>query len=470
MSNYLNAHAALENAHSLAAALGIETERAEDLLTASALVTVDSEPSNVFLGEQVSSLLVRTLRSAGTEVPRRDAAVEIVIGEIEPRSAAPTIWVSADSDSAWIGRHRPDLPGARHVHPAGLLVVACYAAAAALRLVIGADLPLPSQDPLVLDLASLGLKHVLISRPIDIGHAYLAGAGAIGNGFLWALRWFDIRGQLNIVDFDIVKAGNLNRQLWFLEDDITLPKTERLAARAQPSFRNLRLIPRVGRLQDLPEKKTNPRWLRRLIVGVDSRLVRRSLQSEMPREVFDASTTDIREIVLHFNHQPTSQACLGCIYPVDDSEVGRMRDVAEALGVSVDDVREGVISPAAAKIILDRYPDRGLTMPALEGEAYDSLFKALCAKAALRTDGNKQVFAPFAFVSALAGTLLAIETVRRIAGETPTFNLWKISPWLPFIPKLQRQISASPECSVCGQPIFHDIVQQLWQNEVAAEH
>ena len=56
MSNhFLNAEAVLENAHSLAAALGIDTEHAEELLKAYALVTVnESEPLNAFLGEQVS--------------------------------------------------------------------------------------------------------------------------------------------------------------------------------------------------------------------------------------------------------------------------------------------------------------------------------------------------------------------------------------------------------------------------------
>ncbi len=464
MSNhFLNAEAVLENAHSLAAALGIDTEHAEELLKAPALVTVDeSEPLNAFLGEQVSKLLARTLQSAGTDVDPRNPAVEIIIGQIPPRSRAPTIWVSSDGDAACISTQRPNLPGVRKVHPAVLIVVGCYTAAAALRLVIGDNLPLPNRDPLILDLRALGVTPAVISHQADLGHTYLAGAGAIGNGYLWALRWFDVRGQLDIVDFDIVKAGNLNRQLWFLENDVTLSKAERLAAVAQPSFPHLKLVARVDRLQDLPEKKVNARWLRRLIVGVDSRQARRSLQSEIPGEVFDASTTDIQEIVLHFNRQPTSQACLGCIYPPDEREAARTRDVARALGVTIEDVREGVITPTAAKIILARYPDRGLTEAMLEGEAYDSLFKALCAKAALRTEGNRQVFAPFAFVSALAGALLAIETVRRLAGDGATFNLWKISPWLPFIPRLQRQIRADPQCPVCGETVFRDIAGQLW--------
>jgi hypothetical protein len=466
MSNYrLNSQAVQENAHSLAAALGIDTEHAEQLLKAGALVTADeSEPLCVRLGGHVSELLVRTLQSAGADVDPKDATVEVVIGQVAPRSAAPRIWVSADGDAACIGRQRPNSPGVRPVHPAVLIVVACYTAAAVLRLAIGDRLPLPSRDPLVLDLQALGVTADLISRRIDLGRAYLAGAGAVGNGYLWALRWFDVHGQLDIVDFDVVKAGNLNRQLWFLETDVNLPKAKRLAARAQPSFPHLRLVPRVGRLQDLPEKRTDPRWLRRLVVGVDSRRARRSLQSEIPGEVFDASTTDIREIILHFNKQPSSRACLGCIYLPDESEAGRMRDIAGALGVTIEDVQNGVINPTAAKTILARYPDRGLTAATLEGEAYESLFKALCAKAALRTEGDRQVFAPFAFVSVLAGVLLAIETVRRVAGEAPPFNYWRISPWLPFTPKLQRQIPPSPACPVCGEPLFRKFAQQLWES------
>jgi len=211
MSNhFLNAQAVQENAHSLAAALGIDTEHAEELLKAHAPITLDeSEPLNVFLSEQVSKLLARTLQSAGTDADPQKAAVEILIGQIPPRSTAPTLWVSSDGDAACISRRRPNLLGVHKIHLAVLIVIACYSAAAALRLVIGDSLPFPNRDPLILDIRALGVTPAVISHQIDLCQTYLAGAGAIGNGYLWALRWFDVRGQLDIVDFDIVKAGNL---------------------------------------------------------------------------------------------------------------------------------------------------------------------------------------------------------------------------------------------------------------------
>jgi hypothetical protein len=98
----------------------------------------------------------------------------------------------------------------------------------------------------------------------------------------------------------------------------------------------------------------------------------------------------------------------------------------------------------------------------LVGEAYDSLFKSLCAQAALHSADQQQVFAPFAFVSALAVALLAIETVRRAGGETVVYNFWRVSPWEPFDVRLQRQIPASPSCEVCGDPLIRQVAADVW--------
>lgn len=463
-TSHLNSNAIRENSQTLAAALGIDLDEAEEILEADVLVTADpSDTVAMFLADQISQLLVRTIRSAGAERTTVGVSAEIVIGRASPRSGAPKIWVSGNAQMAFISRQGQASAGIEAMHSALLLITACYAVSVVMRVLFDDRLTLPTADPLVLDLQSLGLSPTVLEKQIDLGRTYLAGAGAIGNGYLWGLRWFNVRGQLDIVDFDIVKSGNLNRQVWFHESDIGKPKANQLALSAQSSFPELTLVPRRDRLQDLPEKKTDPRWLRRLVVGVDSRLARRALQDELPEQVFDASTTDIREIVLHFNQQGTGKACLGCVYPPDQLEAGRARDIAAALGITIEEVCEGVISAHAAKVIRARYPDRGLTLEGLEGEAYDSLFKALCAKAALRTDGGRQIFSPFAFVSVLAGVMLAIETVRRLSGYQPDYNLWKISPWSPFIPRLRRQIPANPVCVVCGEPWRQQIAAQVWK-------
>lgn len=458
----INSDALRENALSLAAALGIELEHAAELLDAHVMVTYDTcDRSAVFIAGEARGLLGRTLQHID-EVVSAEIAVELVIGDALARSTGEILWLSIDSDKAVIGRERRKPEKKRRLHPAALFVTACYAAAAVVRAVIGVGMPLPRREQLVLNLDALGISEMLTGSTIDLGHAHLAGAGAIGTGFLWAMQWFAVRGTLEIVDFDWVKSGNLNRQLWYGPADIGHRKAERLAALAQGSFPELVLKPRVAQLQDLPDKHADPQWLRRLITAVDSRVARRTLQSELPCEVFDASTTDIREIVVHTNREPAHLACMGCIYPRNAQEDTRASSIAHALGVTVEDVRRGMIEPAAARLIIARYPNRGLTEELLVGEAYDSLFKSLCAQAALRSADQQQVFAPFAFVSALAGALLAIETVRRIAGEAASYNYWRVSPWEPFDTRLRRQIPANPSCEVCGDPVIRKIASEVW--------
>jgi hypothetical protein len=45
------------------------------------------------------------------------------------------------------------------------------------------------------------------------------------------------------------------------------------------------------------------------------RRARRSIQADMPLEIFDASTTDVTAVAAHHHRQPTGYACLSCIYP-----------------------------------------------------------------------------------------------------------------------------------------------------------
>lgn len=458
----INPDAVKENALSLAAALGIELEEAAELLNAHVMVTHDAgDSSAAFIAAETRGLLSRTLEFVD-EGASPAVSVELVIGQAPARSTGTLIWLSVDSHKAVLGRdHWKGVPGAPP-HPAALFVTACYAAAAVVRAVIGDGVPLPRREQIVLNFDALGISEAVGNRTVDLGHAYLAGAGAIGTAFLWVLRWFAVRGSLDIVDFDWVKSRNLNRQLWYRAPDIGHRKAERLAALAQGSFPELILKPRVAQLQDLLDKHGDPQWLRRLIVAVDSRAARRTLQSELPGEVFDASTTDVREIIVHANREPLSMACMGCIYPRNAQEDTRALSVAAALGVTVDDVRRGIIEPGAARLIIARYPDRGLSEESLIGEAYDSLFKSLCAQAALRSPDQQQVFAPFAFVSALAGALLAIETIRRVGGEAASYNFWRISPWEPFDVRLRREIPANPSCEVCADPMVRQIAAKIW--------
>lgn len=453
-----------QNAATLAAALGLTETRAAQLLDLSVVVTVDpADATALAVATDVVDLLGRTVREATREMSAGLIAAELVIGAAAPRTAARPVYLQVDAHGA---RLTQDAPAAADscapAHRVLCAYLACYACAALLDRAVEAELPFGLPAVFELPFSALGLDLGGLDQPVELGYAYLAGAGAIGNGLLWAGRHLDLRGRLEIADDDHVDSGNLNRQVWFHEGDIEAGKAERLAQHAQPFFPNLTLVPRPDRLQALHERSNGP-WLRRLIVAVDSRRARRELQNECPGEVFDASTTDIREVVIHYHRQPTDFACLSCIYEPDSEEFSRESHIAEHLGVSLDEVRSERVSAASAATIHMRFPH--LAPESLVGLAYDSLFRTLCGEGSLQAVTQREETAPFAFVSCLAGVLLALELVRRLGrpGSERDFNYWRISAWHSPLARRRRLRARQPHCAFCSNPTLREINASLWR-------
>ena len=459
----LTVEARRENAAALASALGISLDEAAHALDLRIAVTADPRDAVACaVAEEVISLLSRTVQDVSSEVADAVITAELIIGCTAPRTSALPVYLAIDADQFSISRERHATQTSARIPALFRLLSACYASGVTLYHALGGSLPFTIPDPLTVEFRQLGVNLADLKHPIDIGRTYLAGAGAIGNGFLWAARHLQLRGQLDVVDDDDVSSGNLNRQIWFDKTDITLPKTERLVAHAQPHFPHLTLKPRTSRLQGLPERSDGGSWLRRLIVAVDSRRARRALQNEFPHEVFDASTTDIREVVLHHQVQPTQNACMSCIYEPDAEESTREQHIADHLGVTLEDVRSERVSPAAAATIAERYPQ--LAQRELVGIAYDTLFKNLCAEGELKTLEGKRVIAPFAFVSVLAGTMLALELVRRLSAGAISHddNYWRISPWHPPLARRRILRPRQPGCLFCADPLLSKANRSLW--------
>lgn len=386
----------------------------------------------------------------------------MVIGDVQPLGLAPAVFARLTPDGCCFSPQPTAVHSASPAHRTLTVVAACYGAGVAIHRAVGEGIPNPPPDRLEIRYDDILPDRGVLEEAVNLGETHLAGAGAIGNGFLWAARHVDLRGKLIVCDDDVVSSGNLQRQVWFDEDDIDDPKSPTLCQKAQPHIPGCELKPEPERLQDLPNR--SGAWLKRLIVAVDSRRARRELQNELPAEVFDASTTDIREVVVHYNDALSGLACLGCLYRADEKEASQDQVIAEHLGVTVDDVRASRISPAAAVAIARKHPH--IDSVSIEGQAYDSLYKALCATGKLHTVVGKQVVAPFAFVSVLAGTLLLFDVMTRLArpGLTRT-NEWHVSPWRePFSQgRLTRMRYVVCEC--CGKPILRSLRSRLWTSE-----
>lgn len=331
-----------------------------------------------------------------------------------------------------------------------------------MKFLVGEALPVPAGGSLTVHAADVFGDSFDANERFDIGTTWLAGAGAIGNAFVFALSLVNPQGVLHIADPDRVDGGNLGRCICFCDDDLRHNKAERLVEWAGPRMPSVKLIPHSKELAKVPER-TDGAWLQRMVVAVDSRLARRNLQNELPGEVFDASTTDIREFALHFNRQPLKgSACLSCIYFNDAAEDAHAIHVAEALGVDLEDVRQRFVSANAAAKIAAKYPH--VTVEEISGLAYDTLFKQMCGEGRLVASEDRQVFAPFAFVSVLAGVFLAIEFKRRLTNSASenTYNYWKVSPWSAPVSRGKRMRHARPACQHCSDPVLGKLGPALW--------
>jgi hypothetical protein len=446
--------AAQQNAMMLASLLGVDEADAGERLRRTVLVTAEPGWKSSWASE-VADLLGRTVE-VGFEQNGIAPDLELLIGAVAPRTAARHLFVDLGATGAAVSM---DAAGRFDGEPHGLYAAAaaCAAAAAAVHAVINNSALPQVRLPLRLDYAQLGVPEVALDRAIELRHSVMAGAGAVAHGFLRAARHLDVQGELAIVDAKVVQGGVLNRCMYLQEKDVGVDKAVVLAERARADFPRLRLRPHVTDFKSYVRELGRPPET--VFVTVDSRHVRRSIQLEVPRRIIDASTTDVRGVVIHSNVLPTGQACLACIYRHVPEEHARERSIAAGLGVDLADLQGGLITEEVALRIVKTHPS--INPKAIIGIAFDSLFRQLCAEQALATPEGRQVLAPFAFVSVWAGVLMAVEMLRSFAGITTT-NYWSIDPWNLPIARGRTLRPRHPECQFCSKPEYEPVVRELW--------
>lgn len=446
--------AAQQNALMLASLLGISECEASERLRRTVLVTAEAGWKSSWASE-VGELLGRTVDvtfEPGGDVPD----LELVVGTVRRRTGANHLFADLGAAGAAISI---EPTGGFNGEPHGLhaAAAACAAAAAATHVVIN-DPALPAiRLPRHLDYRQLGIPPGALSRPVELRDTVMAGAGAVAHGFLRAARHLNIRGELAVVDPKVVQGGILNRCMYLHESDVGRDKAVVLSERAQSGFADLCLRPHVTDLKGFVRHLGHPP--ENVFVTVDSRHVRRSIQLEVPHRIVDASTTDVRGVVVHSNLLPTEHACLACVYRHVPEEHARERSIAQGLGVDLADVRGGLITDEVARRIVKTH--RSIDPAAITGIAFDSLFRQLCSEQALATPEGRQVLAPFAFVSAWAGVLMTVEMLRLFTGAADT-NYWSVDPWNLPIARSRMLRPRHPECQFCSKPEYEPIIRELW--------
>lgn len=460
-----------ENAKLLASILGVADDEAAGHLQHAVQITWEPHDlAGSLLGGFVAQMLRRTFHSVGTPVaPDPGARCELLINSAPARCAVGRqIHAHLHAKGLSVGRV-PTRTGAESSAPPPVLALlsACFASAAVADAALGLPAGWFAPAGISLDFAEWpGVPIENFNRRVELGACQMVGAGAVGNALALALRYLPLTGQLTVIDPKSVSEGILNRCLCFDDCDLNEPKATRLASWITTHCPGLVAQPFHGTLQQ--HRAQRPGEIECLIVGVDSRRARRGLQEELPHEVFDASTTGVEEVVFHYNRQVTGGACLACVYAQTKQESAFERHVAETLGVTFEDIQSYLITPEAASRIVAVYPS--LKVEQLVGRAYDSVFREMCATQNLRTSEERQVLAPFAFVSQLAGTVAAIELFLRRANKerSASFNYWRVNPWRGINVDLQQDLLPRSDCSACASPQYQALARRLWSPAATA--
>lgn len=422
MSDAIGDEVALQNALMLARLLGEDApDQAIALLGVAIEIAYDHDHVEQRLfAQELQAQLRRTITTV------RLNARNIPCVEVGVQGGASLCWVSLSRTRTTISSSPPLVEAFEAPDGPTRIIGASYACAFVVARVVNHPEQLSTPDPLVVERSSLPSLNA--ARPVDVGECWLLGAGAVGCAVLWALRDLPVSGRLHVVDPKRVTAGNLNRQILFNESDVNHWKADTAVARAKALLPTLELVPHIKTFQAAFAGQP----VARVLVGLDSREVRQEVQRELPAEVFDASTTGALEVLFHYNHVSEQRACLECVYPTRADKLAQSRHVAEGLGLTLDEVQAPFITIEVAEKLAANFLH--LAADELVGRAISSVYRENCAAAVLRTPGGEQFLAPFAFVSILAGSLLAMHLVSRLQGIAAPYNLWPVSAWAPPFP------------------------------------
>jgi hypothetical protein len=291
-----------------------------------------------------------------------------------------------------------------------------------------------------------------VESDLDLTGTVLAGVGAVGTAWvhtIWAVP--GLRGTVELVDDDRegVATTNLNRCPLFGADSLGQPKAKEAARICADG--TIAWKPRRGRFQDSPGHPTL------LISAVDTNRAREALQQQYVPRILSASTSDVRAEVLRIG-PPGIGACLRCYNP------------PEAL-IADDDLRQRAL--AAGSAALDALAaEVGVERTDVERE----LNRSRCSEVGDRLLTVLRRDHPLAeprfavgFTSALAGTLLAAETVKVLMN----------APMMPRDPQCNnvtfqflkpqstvneaRRLHAEPGCPACSST---NAATAVWQDRV----
>ena len=387
------------------------------------------------------------------------------------KAKAHTWYVGSDNWFTKLSKTAPVGSGSS-VNPLGAGAAACIAVANIFRAVFAKELADAAMDSelatSLLDLrpAVAGSANPALTS-VKLEDVHLVGAGAIGNGALWALSRMPCEGTLHVVDHECVSDSNLQRYVMLTNED----KTKQKAALAKEwlalTSPRLTVIPQVKEWAAHVEAIEGHK-VETVLSAVDSANARIQIQASLPRVIYNAWTQRGEAgVSRHFFLEDA--ACLACLYLPKGQAPNEDLVISRALRLGEDDatVREVRLrlhlSQPTERAFLERIARAAGVevekLAAFENRPLRELYvEGVCGgrvmefhQAALQVKAE----VPMGFQSALAGILLAAELARpaRLAHTVTQIDLLGSFPDLPGIPKSK---TLSPRC-LCVDEDFIEV-------------
>jgi len=395
-------------------------------------------------------------------------ALELIFGTHRQTNAQNSLYASCSDWQVVISDGASRVNPSEAWNPVLALVTACYAAARATSVLLGNVISASEMlEPFsILDFKA-GRTEFDWSRTVETGDVHLAGVGAVGTAFLFALAAHgEMKGAFRLIDEDCVEPRNLENYSLFGEEHLGKKKTAEAKILLEQLDLPAHFVSVPQKLQDHVNQQTilEPGFkIEKLVSAPDRRDTRRQFQGLLPRQVWDASTGP-NDVVLHHNEFNPDLACLACIYNVVPDEDVHLRHVADVLNLPLERVRAGQqITANDAQRIRERYPQ--LANAELIGRAYDSVFKELCSSGQLRIE-DEVVLTPFPFASALAGILLYFDFLQSLRPESfrryQKYNYLRLDPLQQPNPAYRLLRTARTDCPVCKKAAVRRVFDRLW--------
>ncbi|MEQ1515131.1 MAG: E2 ligase fold family C protein [Usitatibacteraceae bacterium] len=410
---------------------------------------------------------------------RQDVTICVVVGDTAFRATrgARKIYVGSDG---WIAKISHKLPrNSRNTNnPFGAGVAACLAAANLFRMVFKKQLSFPALDTeLERSVFDLNCRDEILPNPayraIDVGRVHVVGMGAIGNGFIWAIKNSRVKGEFDLIDHELIDLGNLQRYVMAVRSDETADKVMLAVTHMTVAGRILRAHKETWKqyLQGQQDWK-----FEKVVVAVDNRDDRIDIQAALPKWIVNGWTQPgVAGFSRHASFEDEN-ACLACLYVPTGAALNEDQKILSELGLDSSflmavrtllERSEGLKQDFLAIIANANNIPLEKLMP-YEGKSLRSLYvDGICGGALLEfmsKDGRSQAEVPMAFQSVLSGIMLAAELVMsnsRSRLTHPNIGLIDLLRVFPEFP-LQHRLKQSDGHCMCSDEDYLQVYREKY--------